>query len=822
MGLREAALAASRFLIDQPDHVRGSYRTLPAEALGGGRRARREADGSMAGSFSSLPTVSGMMDGLELGQDAEVDADAEADAEAAADEGKEYRLALTVAVPPHAPGRPLPATVADLAGGGEQRDGPSSLSSGLRPLATAALGGALRYLSRHFPGTGLGPADLVPTPGAWSLRPRLGGLGGLPVAAAAGEDPTIPPHLRALGYRYGYGRRCDVMLAPGAPTASPWYGNTSAVATLELRYCSRHPVAVGGGSGDSGGGGGGGGGARHHYLDSLLLYAVSAEHRTHVPHRTRMGVTVAEEVRAATQVAMRDGGKSDRDGIGGGWGRGTAEPSSGPLMSGRTLRPAKTKAQQKDDLVWSVEEMLAGSSSGVFASPLVDDRTRMRYTLEVRSGVTGNAYAYGDAVDETVRRSPVVKVVPGDIPGLGGESDGQDGKFYGVGRGVTRIALVLSDDGSLPAEDGAGHGPLFLSSGSAAAAAGRTNAGPEPHELLMKDFRVLRPSLLLPAASADAGHGTTCKHTLLLDPDEAGRVYVNGRFVADTGEDHGLPALFGYDFTDVQMSETSNRTVPDHDAIRRACGILIQEVLTDASQMQKDIGGKLLSRLINGSDPGSHQAASKPGGSDLAPCLESNVIASTRFDPVGISAKALATRFPFLFGQEAFPCLAGDEADVRERLGHHRIPLAVPQRVLDVLGRGGIKSLKMMEEVLWFENPEAHYGPDALADISSADLLRGALARVNGAIASCGGTVPYLTEEELVLVKSSALCRGLTPVFSHSFVCRRNAASGKFYLHDAVFEWLQTDELNSEARKKLLGMYIVQRHSSTELLMHYI
>ena len=63
-------------------------------------------------------------------------------------------------------------------------------------------------------------------------------------------------------------------------------------------------------------------------------------------------------------------------------------------------------------------------------------------------------------------------------------------------------------------------------------------------------------------------------------------------------------------------------------------------------------------------------------------CLESQVIRLTKYDPVGILAKALAIWFKMEFGEEGFPRLAYEIEWVKDRLPGRTL-VAVPAGVVD-------------------------------------------------------------------------------------------------------------------------------------------
>jgi len=210
--------------------------------------------------------------------------------------------------------------------------------------------------------------------------------------------------------------------------------------------------------------------------------------------------------------------------------------------------------------------------------------------------------------------------------------------------------------------------------------------------------------------------GMSSGHRLLLDPSEAGKIYIHGRYVTTWGKDKRIgssfPALFGMDLHSVLYM---HGRIADYDRLMIAYATLWTEILTDARLVTKNIGGRLLSRLITGNDPfvehddddddeddeveEDENVITTRISTDIS-CLESQVMSSSKCDPVGISAKALATQFQYEYGQKGYPCLAHEMDWVKDRLPG-RVPVAVPQRLIDVLRRGGYFDVKRTSEEIW-------------------------------------------------------------------------------------------------------------------------
>eukprot|EP00526_Cylindrotheca_closterium_P007866 CAMPEP_0113643130 /NCGR_PEP_ID=MMETSP0017_2-20120614/22670_1 /TAXON_ID=2856 /ORGANISM="Cylindrotheca closterium" /LENGTH=655 /DNA_ID=CAMNT_0000554613 /DNA_START=13 /DNA_END=1977 /DNA_ORIENTATION=- /assembly_acc=CAM_ASM_000147 len=342
--------------------------------------------------------------------------------------------------------------------------------------------------------------------------------------------------------------------------------------------------------------------------------------------------------------------------------------------------------------------------------------------------------------------------------------------------------------------------------------------------------------LYLNHAKPEMAVATPSGHTLLLDPNEAGKIYIDGRYVTSWGKDpkigSHLPALFGMDLQNIPFW---HGRITDYDILKRSYAQLWQDVLIDARLKSKDIGGRLLSRLITGADPvkddeddedddadhmddEEEKTAVVDPGSD---CLEAQVMQSSTYDPVGISAKALATRFSKEYCEEGFPCLAHEIDWVKDRLPG-RVPVVVPLRVINVLRRGGYFDTKRTSDEVWFsQSRPAKFGDESEVVEKAVELLKEA---------GCNDVTPnMIVFFNGVGVSDPVQKRGLVRFNRTLRQYHVNQYFSTMNLMDIVSD---SKNVEPEAKKKkidtvaakgyLLGFHVAQEHPDGGVLIRYL
>jgi hypothetical protein len=320
--------------------------------------------------------------------------------------------------------------------------------------------------------------------------------------------------------------------------------------------------------------------------------------------------------------------------------------------------------------------------------------------------------------------------------------------------------------------------------------------------------------------------GLPSGHRLLLHPAHAGRVYVNGSYVTTWGQDPRIgcqgTALFGMDLHSIPMWH--NRIV-NYEAVKVAYGQLWHEVLVDARLGPLNLATRLLYRLVKGRDPDDDEGSGDlyDDDGDASPdvnldCLETLVMSSGKYDPVGISPKALATRFAAEFGAGAFPCLS-HEVEWARSLLPDRTPVVVPQRAMTILRRGGYFDAQRTSDDLWFlATRQPREGLEKATVLAALRMLE----------ESGCDDVSY---EQIAFASAPPAS---SDVVRQSLVCRYSEAFQQYCLHDA-FLAMPVDRLlrdsgadnvafvkKDDVKAFLLGMYIAKEHPDGRVLVRYL
>lgn len=302
---------------------------------------------------------------------------------------------------------------------------------------------------------------------------------------------------------------------------------------------------------------------------------------------------------------------------------------------------------------------------------------------------------------------------------------------------------------------------------------------------------------------------------LILDPEYAGRLYVNGRFVAVWGQEptigsHGR-ALFGVDLQGIPYWQGR---VVDFEALKKSYATTLQELLVDARLLDLKIARRLLFRLLEGRDPPlAHAENIVDIDTEVSnDCLESQVLSSPKYDPVGIAAKALATRFQMEFGKAAFPCLEHEVDWVKEQLPG-RFPKVVPLRLLSVLRRGGYFDVKRTVNEVWFsETRSLNPYEKQVAVLALQKLVR----------AGCTD----ISEQNIVVVRDVSQLNVVErkTVLNFSTVLMQYSVLDSFFTASAIdMIGIHLDALSDlQYKSDLLALYLAQANPNSRVLPRYL
>ena len=367
-----------------------------------------------------------------------------------------------------------------------------------------------------------------------------------------------------------------------------------------------------------------------------------------------------------------------------------------------------------------------------------------------------------------------------------------------------------------------------------------------------------------------------CRQTLLLEPEMASQVYCNGKHATQWGADPRIgshyPALFGLDLHSIPVWHGH---IVDYEQVKHQYAQMWQEIAIDARLGPLNLNGMLLQRLMYGKDGPSDedeyddddddvedamdddddpdkkkQPAKKntpsPSSTSMTKAvdtsmdtLESQIFSSTQYDPVGIVAKALGTKFAQEFGREAFPCTPEEVPVVHEFLGHRKA-VVVPQRVIDVVRRGGYFHWKRTMDEMWFTenvrtseseyekqlvNEAIQYLQQAMSALSrennnnnnnNQDTNGGdtAATQANGLATVSANHVLWLTHVD---VTSGGQLVDPDPIRNRN-MCRYHEAMKQFYVNDALLAMDSAKHNNG----RYLGWILAQAHPNRAVADSYI
>ena len=268
--------------------------------------------------------------------------------------------------------------------------------------------------------------------------------------------------------------------------------------------------------------------------------------------------------------------------------------------------------------------------------------------------------------------------------------------------------------------------------------------------------------------------------TLLL---QSSKTFVNGRLLEDVTLP---PSLFGWSLHSIPVW---HGRIQDYEVLKQEYSSLWQELLIDARLGHLDLASMLLMRLQYGREEDDDE--DEDSDSD---CLESIVM--TKYDPVGICAKALATRFAATFGKTAVPCLAHEVEWVESRMGG-KTPVVVPPRLLGVLRRGGYFDVQRDTMEMWFTErvrPVEEKEQEAVRE--AKDLLREA---------GC---------EEEVQIMIVNLNNGGADAIKSKYMCRYNDDLMQYHVNEAVWT------LDKPA--VAIALYVAHEHADGRILLNLL
>jgi len=305
-------------------------------------------------------------------------------------------------------------------------------------------------------------------------------------------------------------------------------------------------------------------------------------------------------------------------------------------------------------------------------------------------------------------------------------------------------------------------------------------------------FRILDPRRLQGAiVSSDK------ENMILLDKRDKSKVFCKSIYVCERQD-----LYFGYDLKDLDLPVERNAVKNSEDMKWEISRLLKDRLLlyetkgkeTHASQGSEakveylEGAKKIKDRLLN--------ILETPPEISMA---EIAVLSYNYYDEGARLAKVLAREYKCKYSEEAFPCLEEERKEVKDRLPG-RIPRPVPAKFLDILRRGGYRTVLREERALYsIENKtEKDLGRNPHKLIIEKALRRVREASNNTKTTSTENLV-FLQQRKLPETKASARLVKGTMFVNDKLVCG----------------------IDVENEAYMLGFYIVQAMNDDELMESY-
>ncbi|GKY92012.1 hypothetical protein MPSEU_000172800 [Mayamaea pseudoterrestris] len=593
-------------------------------------------------------------------------------------------------------------------------------------------------------------------------------------------DLQIPLPLAKLKFQHCYSRNALIYLkepfANGVTVEqvdgkdveqiNNWMNRSNILARIRLLYATTEPLTKGEMDGSD----------RDEDMPTCLLYRILVEYKT-------LPATGNPQAKLAEELSMLSFGGSVDDELKYGALASLYDETAKYVLEIYGVRGKKYKFDLMDATLsdGTVPSLPASRNGDSFAKSLCVTVTNHDLYKELDSGETG-------ATNDAATNGGVEQVV----------SSTNRPKFA-----ITRMSLLLegkprkgSDFSSIPGFDDVVNG-------------------------IAESFLLLNPKPPSMVTALPSGH------VLLLDPSMAGRIYVNGRYVTTWASDarigsHGV-ALFGMDLHSIPLW---HGRIVDFEALKAAYATMWSEILVDARLADLNVATKLLHRLLLGRDRADDEELYDDDDESMkddravpvvdvnCDCLESQVLASAQFDPVGIAAKALATKFAAEFGKDAFPCASHETEWVRSALPHRK-PVSTPSRLMKILRRGGYFDTQTTIDELWMTQVcSPKKGPEQ-------DLVNAALQLLEQA----GCADVDLEQICLASLATTGDC------VLKKLVCRYSAQEQTYFIHDKLLDMTVNDYIDNEnqaamdpakVKAYLLGMFIAKEHPDGRVLPRYL